>query len=199
MKIQKKLGAAVLSLGLVVGLSGFAGATTGTIDTTGPQSDNTVEVDTSHRVEIENDNELYVENDNDQEAETGEAEVEDNNRGGDAETGDARNSNAFTGSVTVDNSASAADVVEATTGGNGGGADRVEIRDTGPRSDNHVEIENRSTVEIENDNELTVVNNNNQEAESGDATVENNTRGGSATTGDASNTNSTSVTFRVTN
>lgn len=199
MKIQKKLGAAVLSLGLVVGLSGFAGATTGTIDTTGPDSNNEITSETVRRVDVRNNNNLNVQNDNYQDAWTGEAEVEDNTRAGDAETGDARNSNAFTGTVHVDNSASTRAAATAAGGGAGGAEHRATIRETGPDSNNQVHFETRSNVEIENNNNLNVENNNTQVATSGDATVEHNTRGGSATTGDATNTNSTSVTFRVSN
>src|SRR5690606_27287632 len=41
-KIAKSAGAAVTSLGLVVGLAGFAGATSGTIGNTGPASNNQI-------------------------------------------------------------------------------------------------------------------------------------------------------------
>lgn len=196
MKIQKKLGAAVLSLGLVVGLSGFAGAATGTIDTTGPRSDNTIRSETSQRVDIDNDNDLRVTNDNDQRATTGDAEVDENTEGGDAETGSATNENELDVSVSVDNSGSAGALVD--FGGNGGD-NEASIENTGPRSDNSVRIESRSTVDIDNDNDLRVTNTNDQRATSGDAEVTDNTFGGSATTGDASNSNSTTIRFDVTN
>lgn len=198
MKIQKKFGAAVLSLGLVVGLSGFAGATQGTIDTTGPDSDNTIRAETTQRVEVENENELEVENNNDQVAETGEAEVEHNTTAGDVRTGDAANHNDFSVSASVDNSASVA-AMDNHMGGNWGGNDDVVIENTGPDSDNHVVIEKRSTVEIENENEVEITNNNSQYAASGEAEVEGNTTGGDAVTGDATNTNSTSVTLNIKN
>jgi hypothetical protein len=197
MKIQKKLGAAVLSLGLVVGLSGFAGAATGTIDTTGPRSDNTIRSDTSQRVEVENENDLDVDNDNDQTAETGEAEVTENTEGGDAETGNASNANELDATLSVDNSASVGALAD--WGGNGSGNNEATIENTGPRSDNHVRFESRSTVDIDNDNDLSVENNNDQTATSGDAEVSDNTDGGSATTGNATNTNSTTIRFNVTN
>jgi hypothetical protein len=197
MKMQKKLGAAVLSLGLVVGLSGFAGAATGTIDDTGPRSDNTIHSETSQRVEVENDNDVDVENNNDQTAETGNAEVRDNREGGDAETGNALNENETNAAVSVDNSASVGALAE--WGGNGSGEHEATIENTGSRSDNHVTIESRSTVDIDNDNDLSIVNNNNQTATSGDAEVRDNREGGSATTGDATNTNSTTIRFDVTN
>ena len=196
MKIQEKLGAGVLSLGLVVGLSGFAGATTGTIDTTGPDSRNTITSDTRYRVEVGNDNNLKVYNDNDQRAWTGDAEVEDNTTGGGAETGAAWNDNAFEAEVSVDNSASTAAAFE---GGAGGGDHEATIENTGPDSVNRVEFDSRTNIDVHNDNNLYVHNDNNQTASSGDATVEDNTTGGDAVTGDATNTNSTSIRFEVTN
>ena len=198
MRIQEKIGAGVLSLGLVIGLSGFAGATTGTIDTTGPGSDNRIESDTSYRVDVDNDNNLKVYNDNDQKAWTGDAEVEMNTTGGDAETGAAWNDNAFDAEVVVDNSASVAGAL----GGVGGGGTtehEATIENTGPYSDNKVEFESRTNIDIDNNNDLYVHNDNNQYASSGDAEVKYNTTGGNATTGDATNSNSTSVRFEVTN
>lgn len=197
MKTQKKLGAAVLSLGLVVGLSGFAGATSGTIDTTGPRSDNTIRSETSQRVDVDNDNNLDVHNDNDQRAWTGDAEAEENTTAGDAESGSAMNDNALDATISVDNSASVGALAD--WGGGNGGGNEASIENTGPRSDNHVNFENRSSVEINNDNDLEIHNDNNQTASSGDAEVKDNTRGGSATTGDATNTNSTTIRFNVTN
>ncbi len=198
MKIQQKLGASVLSLGLVVGLSGFAGATSGTIDTTGPDSDNHIRSRTTQRVDIDNNNKLDVRNDNHQRATTGEAEVEGNTRGGDAESGSAENENDLNAAVSVDNSVGVGAWADA--GGNGGGHNHsATIENTGPKSDNTVRFETRSTVEIENKNDLKITNNNTQTAKSGDAEVEGNTTGGSATSGDASNTNSTTIRFDITN
>ena len=197
MKIQKKLGAAVLSLGLVVGLSGFAGATTGTIDTTGPDSVNKIHSESSQRVDIDNDNDLSVRNDNSQKAWSGEAEVRDNTTGGDATSGDASNMNAFDASVSVDNSGSVGAAMAA--GAGGAGDNSASIDNTGPDSYNTVTFENRSNVDINNDNDLYVSNHNYQTASTGDATVRHNTTGGDATTGSASNENTTTVRFDVTN
>lgn len=198
MKIQKKFGAAVLSLGLVVGLSGFAGATSGTIDTTGPDSSNKIRSDSNYRVDVENNNDLKVHNDNDQHAWTGDAEAERNTEGGDATTGSAANENAFDAEVSVDNSGSVGTVADLGGGGNGGDHEAT-IHRTGPDSYNSVTFDSDTRIDIENNNDLYIHNDNNQTASSGDATVERNTEGGSATTGDASNTNSTSVRFEVTN
>jgi hypothetical protein len=197
MKIQKKLGAAVLSLGLVVGLSGFAGATTGTIDTTGPDSVNKIHSESSQRVDIDNDNDLKVNNSNSQKAWSGEAEVRDNTTGGDATSGDASNMNSFDADVSVDNSGSVGAAMGAGAGGAGDNDGTIE--NTGPDSYNSVRFESRSTVDIDNDNDLYVSNHNYQTASTGDATVRHNTTGGDATTGSASNENTTSVRFDVTN
>ncbi|MFZ2125720.1 MAG: hypothetical protein WA087_02535 [Candidatus Saccharimonadales bacterium] len=196
--IKQTIGAALASLGLVVGLSGgMVGAQTGTIDTTGPDSDNEIQYETETEVDIENDNNLTAANSNMQSAETAEAEVEDNTTGGDAETGSASNESSFTASVTVDNSAGTSDLLadfdveaESFTG---------SIENTGPDSDNEIEVENEIEIDIENDNNLSVVSTNVQRATSGDAEVEDNTTGGDAITGDASNESSTSITFKVTN
>jgi hypothetical protein len=198
MKMHKKFGAAVLSLGLVVGLSGFAGATTGTIDTTGPDSNNTINSDTRYDLDVDNDNDLRVDNDNDQRAWTGDAEAEDNTEAGDAASGNAMNENALEAEVTVDNSASVGAAGEL-GGGAGSDENQASIENTGPDSNNEVNFDSRTNIDINNDNDLRVNNDNNQTASSGDATVEHNTTGGSATTGDATNTNTTTIRFNVTN
>ena len=70
---------------------------------------------------------------------------------------------------------------------------------TGPDSTNIVKVITKSSVKVTNNNDLKVTNNNTQHASSGDASVYDNTTGGSATTGNASNTNSTTMSFKVTN
>lgn len=197
MGIQEKIGAGVLSLGLVIGLSGFAGATTGTIDTTGARSDNHITSDVSHEVNVENDNDLNVHNDNDQYAASGEAEVRNNTTGDDAVTGAAWNDNALDAEVVLNNSASVGSLGEWV--GTGSDDHEATIQNTGNRSENTVDFTSESTVDISNDNNLNVTNTNNQTAVSGDATVRGNTTGGSAMTGDATNTNSTTIRFDVTN
>lgn len=63
----------------------------GTIENTGPDSENTIEAETEIEIEIENDNNLTVTNTNTQIATSGDAEVEDNTTGGSAITGDVSN------------------------------------------------------------------------------------------------------------
>jgi hypothetical protein len=103
----------------------------------------------------------------------------------------------FDASVDVDNSSSVDAAVSYLEGM--GGSGEASIENTGPRSDNRIISEVRTDVEVDNDNTLSVENNNTQIATSGDATVRNNTTGGDAISGDATNTNSTSVSFSVSN
>jgi hypothetical protein len=82
---------------------------------------------------------------------------------------------------------------------NSGGNNTGSISNTGYNSDNTVSSRVRNSVDVENNNNICVSNDNEQTASSGDARVSENTTGGSATSGDASNTNSTTVSFNVTN
>jgi hypothetical protein len=198
MKTQKTIGAAVLSLSLLVGLSGFAGAVDGSIENTGPRSYNTVKSEIERKIRVWNDNDLRLDNDNYQRAYTGDARTSGNTTGGDAESGNASNSNALHVTATVDNSASADDWADV-LGGAGGGESSGSIEQTGPRSVNKVTIEDTTEVSINNDNDIRVDNDNNQRATSGDARVSGNTTGGDATTGNATNTNTTTVNLTVRN
>ncbi len=76
--IKKAAGAGVLSLGLVFGLAGFAGAASGTIGTTGPDSDNEITHESSVEMDFDNDNDLSFTNSNGQGASSGSAETEGN-------------------------------------------------------------------------------------------------------------------------
>lgn len=194
-KIKQVLGTSLASLGLVVGMAGgFAGATTaGTIDTTGPRSENEIKYSNTSEVDVENENDITATNNNNQNASTAEAEVEGNTTGGSAKSGNASNSNSFSASATVSNAVSGA--IPAISGGTLSGV----IKNTGPHSENEVDAKISSEVKIENENDLSVVNNNTQNATSGSAEVEGNTTGGSATSGNASNASTTSVTLKVTN
>lgn len=198
MKVQKTVGAAVLSLGLLVGLSGYAGATSRSITYTGPDSYNKIKTHVKKKVWINNQNTVKVENDNHQQANTGHAKVYDNTTGGSAISGNATNTNSTNVSATVDNSASASTWVEAVQPTHGGGGSAT-IHHTGPDSYNAIKYEETTKVTVNNDNYVKVENNNHQQAATGDATVVHNTTGGDAISGDATNTNSTSVTLNVRN
>jgi len=195
MKIKKTIGAGLISLGLVAGMTGLAGATSGTIETTGPDSTNEIEEHVSREVEVENDNDLRVNNMNLQRTETGEAEVEDNTTADDVETGRASNTASLEIDAEIANEGSGIgetvlDPEEANDGG---------IETTGPESHNEVEFSSKTEIEIENENDLHVNTFNKQTAVSGDAEVEDNTTAGDAVTGDASNDSSVSMSFTITN
>ncbi len=198
MKTQKTIGAAVLSLSLLVGLSGFAGAVDGSIENTGPRSYNTVKSEVERKIRVWNDNDLRLDNDNYQRAYTGDARTTGNTTGGDAESGSASNSNELDVTATVDNGSSAGDWADV-LGGNGGGESSGSIEQTGPRSTNRITIEDKTDVRINNDNDIKIYNDNSQRASSGDARVSGNTTGGDATTGDATNMNTTTVNLTVRN
>lgn len=194
-KIKQVLGTSLASLGLVVGMAGgFAGATTaGTIDTTGPGSENEIKYSNTSEVNVENENDITATNHNHQNASTAEAEVEHNTTGGSAKSGNASNVNSFSASATISNAGSGA--IPAGNGGTLTGS----IENTGPYSENEIDASISSEVEIENNNDLSVVNTNCQTATSGSAEVSRNTTGGDATSGNASNTSTTSATFTVSN
>jgi hypothetical protein len=198
MQIKRVVGASLASLGMVVGLAGFAGAQSGmgSIDTTGPNSHNVVSQYTSRRVHVNNDNDVSAWNNNHQAAMTGDAGAYHNTTAGGTTTGSASNANALNASATIDNSASstAAATMPASSGDNSG-----SISTTGVDSYNRVSSVDTTHVTVNNDNDLHVANNNSQWASSGDATVAGNTTGGSATTGDASNANTTTISFKVSN
>jgi len=195
-KIKKAVSAGVLSLGLVVGLAGFAGAASGTIGTTGPDSENEVSNKTHTELDIDNDNDLKLTNKNHQYASSGDTEVKDNTTGGDATSGDGANDNSVDATIEIDNSqtAGAFDGV-----GSGGDDSTGTINNTGPDSDNKVKSESKVEVDIDNDNNIHVYNNNDQVAKSGDAEVRHNTTGGDASSGSVTNTSSATFTVRVTN
>lgn len=192
-KVKSAVTASVASLGLVVGLASFAGAASGTIDTTGPDSVNKIRHVTRNHTRVENRNNVSATNSNDQEARSGNATTRHNTRAGDARTGNASNANSLNASMTVENR------MPTTNTNSGSSNSSATIRETGPDSYNSVKTVTKNTVNVTNDNNLTVSNDNYQSAHSGDATVEDNTRGGSAMSGNASNTNSTTMTFRVSN
>jgi hypothetical protein len=199
MKKQLYRVAAATILGLSL-TTGVVAADTGGIDTTGPRSHNRIHTRLNHETRVNNDNNIRVNNDNNQNAVTGRAAVTDNNWGGDAETGDAENTNDTYASVSVDNSPSSTAALE--RGGTGGGWEGGLggfIEDTGPRSHNQIDTKVNDSVRVDNDNNITVNNDNRQTARSGNAIVSDNTHGGSAVSGDATNENVSTFDISVTN
>lgn len=185
--------AAILSIGLTAGL---AAASTGSLDTTGPDSDNSIRFENESEVEVENETDVDADVDIDQNADSGNAEVHGNTTGGDAETGDAMNDSTLEADLSIDNSSSSS---AALGGGNCGCDDDGSIENTGPDSNNHIVFSNSHEVEVENDTEVDFDVDVDQDADSGNAEVSHNTTGGSATTGGASNTSSVMFSLSVTN
>lgn len=191
-KLLRLAAASVLGLSLTTGV---AAANSGSIDTTGPDSDNEIRVRHNRDVRVDNNNDIDVDNDVDQDARTGDADVRRNTRGGDAESGTAVNDTLLRARFNVNNSSS----TNGLGGDNGNSSFRANIENTGPDSDNFVEYDNDVDIDIDNDNDISIDNRVDQNARSGDARVERNTSGGDARSGDASNINTTEVEVDVRN
>lgn len=189
------MGVPVVALGLVVGLSGFAGAASG-IDHTGHNSYNKIKNQTTRTMRVNNDNDLKVENNNRQKAYTGDVVSKDNTTSGDSMTGDAGNATALSLSGTVNNAGSSSALAGM---GMSSAPESATISQTGSDSENVVTNTDTTRVNIRNDNDIKVENNNHQLAASGSATVKDNTTAGNAKTGDAKNTSTTTISFNVTN
>lgn len=198
LELKKIAGVSLLSMGLVVGVAGFAGATTGTITNTGYDSTNEVEHKTSTNVDVDNDNEIKLRNDNEQRAWSGDSVVKFNTTGGGAMTGSASNANAVAGTVEINNAGATA-AAGNWAGKSDASSSTGHISNTGADSRNQVKYEHRTDVDVNNTNDVYISNSNEQTAKSGDAAVLYNTTGGSASTGSVSNTSSSSFTVRVTN
>jgi DNA-directed RNA polymerase alpha subunit len=193
----KKLLVGVLAVVMSVGLTaGLASASTGSIDTTGPGSDNSINYENETEVEVENETEVDADVDMDQNADSGDTEVEFNTTGGSAESGDAENDSYVEAALSIDNSSSS----EAALSGNSSGSDDDgSIEMTGPESDNHITFSNEYEVEVENETDVDFDVDVDQDADTGDASVSNNTTGGDAVSGSASNTSTVVFTLDVVN
>ena len=196
MKIRKTIGSVVASLGLAVGMSGLAGATSGgMIDGTGYRSHNTIRSTVKQTTTVKNKNNVGVGNLNLQYASSGNATVQNATNGGDATTGDASNSSTTSVTGTVSNSGGGSAALPAAAPE----STDATIQNTGAHSYNSVSSYQSSKTTVKNTNNVGVINVTAQGAVTGDATVQNVTNGGSATTGSASNTSSTTVDLSVSN
>jgi hypothetical protein len=194
-KLLRLAAAAAVSASLTTGL---AAAQSGSIDTTGPNSNNRVHVRSSQDVRVTNNNRLNLRNTNTQRADTGRADVSNNTYGGSAMSGNASNDNSTDATVSVSNSSAGS--LGSWVGGGGGGNDvSATMSDTGPNSHNTIDASSSTNVNLTNNNNVTVSNTSTQTANSGNATVSNNTHGGDAVSGDASNTNSSSFDISIDN
>jgi len=192
------LGAATLVTTIGLG-AGVAAAQTGggSIQDTGPDSSASIRTHVRTHTDIDNRNNLTVTNTNAQTASSGKAVVAHNTRGGDAVSGDARNSNSTNISASIRNNTS--DTLQAALNNVPGSVGGGSISDTGPDSSARISTRVSTSTRVNNYNDLTVTNTSSQSAFSGDAIVAHNTHGGDAVSGDASNTNSTSITLSVNN
>jgi hypothetical protein len=195
MKTRMLRYAAISMATLGMGL-GVAAAQTASIDFTGPDSRNVIDVENDLDVDVDNDNDVDVTNVVNQDATSGDALVERNTEGGDAESGDAENSSDASTDVAISNSG----LCDCLLGLGGGNHDwEATIDTTGPNSVNRINLSNDVDIDVDNDNDVDVTNVVDQDATSGDATVRRNTSGGSATTGSASNSSSLSTSVSISN
>lgn len=176
--------------------TGVAAASTGSINTTGQDSYNKVEVENRRVARVRNNNKVGVGNVNLQLASSGDAKVKKNTTAGGAKSGDVVNESATSTTVRLNNSGSSAAALGSSSMG---GSNSGSIKMTGQGSYNKVEFENKSYTSVKNNNTVGVVNLSVQAAASGDASVVKNTTGGSATSGDVTNVNTTSTTVEITN
>lgn len=115
MKITKFTLMTLMSGVVAVTLSGAALADSGTITTTGPGSQNDVQLTNKNEVTINNQNDIQVTNSNYQSAKTGSASVSGNTTAGDAMSGAATNNNNVMTLIGIS-------PTKVPTGGQGGGS-----------------------------------------------------------------------------
>ncbi len=182
---------ATASLGLV----GMAAASTVSIGTTGPSSNNQATLNNTNSHTRVNTNALGVSNFNFQVAGSGDVNADHNTSvSGGLSSGMASNSASTSSSVVVNNSAGGAGM-----GAWPFGSDSVSMNLTGPNSNNQVTINNSNTSSVVNTNLIGVQNHNLQFASSGDVNADHNTTVGGLSSGAASNTSNTSTSISVSN
>lgn len=193
--MKKFLATAVIAVAGIILTAGIAAAGTGSIDTTGPDSENSVRFENESDIDVDNDTDVDANVNIDQDADSGDANVKYNTTGGDATSGDTENDSSLEAELSVDNSSSSG----AALGGGQSGDDEGSINMTGPNSENHIVFNNRHEVRVNNNTNVDFDADVNQNANSGNANVWYNTTGGNATSGSASNTSSVVFSLSVTN
>ena len=196
MKARKIVGAVVTSPGLVVGLSGFAGATTATITNSGNHAGNTVTATNTKVTTLANNNNAGVLNLNGQAGESGNARVRGNNSGGSATSGAVMNSSSTNTSISVSNSGSSAAALAAAAPT---ASNTATISNSGNNVGNTVTFQDTTQTTVQNTNNVGVANVNIQLGSSGNARVTGNNSGGSATSGAVSNSSNTTTSVSVSN
>jgi hypothetical protein len=198
-KLTRISATVVSTFALVAGFTGIAGAApTVDLTDTGRDSTNKVEFENRVRTYVRNNTDVSLTNNNPQSADSGNADVKNNDDVGSVSTGDAMNDSWAEFNVDVDNSSSTSAAMGAGMGADWSDAD-VSMTDTGRDSYNKVSFENSVSTSVHNDTDICITNNNPQSATSGDAKVMNNDDVGSVSTGDASNTSTAVFSVSVTN
>ncbi len=137
------------------GFTGAASVQAASISTTGPDSKNIISSVDWDECEIINKNDVNVDSFNNQKAITGKAVVAHNTKGGNATSGDAKNTNSTNVSIDIKNN-SGDQLRWCDTDGDGVG-DAV-ISKTGPHSYNKISRHSSSKVKVYNDNDIDVHN-----------------------------------------
>lgn len=194
--VSVKVAAAVIAgLGLAGGAVSFAGASAGTVGTTGRNSNNEVNVSQKAKNKTKSTNNVGVANVNPQTSVSGNATVKDNRNGGNAKSGAAGTDSSLEVDGTVKNNSPAAAAADDSNSSSHNGT----IDGTGRNSNNEVNIDSKTKTTTTNNNNVGVVNYNTQVAQSGNATVKDNRTGGDATSGNATTKSTTSVKLNVQN
>jgi len=197
---MKKLARIAATASLVIGLGapGIVAASTGSIDTTGPDSSNAVNVNEESTREVENNNNVSASLSTNQSSDSGAVDVTRNTTSdGDAESGEAMNESSVSGSVSIDNGNGSM----GSMGSMGSGAADFDgsIENTGPDSDNEVNYNHESEMTVTNNNSVNFSNSVNQSGTSGDVKVSRNTTAGGAMSGAVHNSSNSEFTFEITN
>jgi hypothetical protein len=169
---------------------GFAGAASvqaASISHTGPDSDNIISSVDWENCEIINDNDVSIDSFNNQKAISGEAVVTHNTHGGDATSGDTKNTNSVDVNLDIKNNST--DQLRWCDTDGDGVKDAV-ISKTGPHSFNKISHRSDSHSKFHNKNKLNVHGVNKQHTGSGKAFSGHNNKGGGAHSGKAGNASS---------
>jgi len=180
-------------------LAGFAAASTVSVGTTGPDSNNQVSQKNTQKLNTTNNNAAGVTNFNAQDSESGDVSAAKNTsvQGGLNGSGNASNANSTNTNVSVNNSSSS-NMLHGLASGPVP-SDDVRLNLTGPDSNNQVKIDNSQTVNVRNNNLVDVQNVNLQSAQSGDVSAYKNTTVGGLSSGDAHNSNTTTTSVNIQN
>ena len=193
---MKKLArlAATASLVLGLGAPGIVAANSGSIDTTGPDSTNTVEVNEELSHEVQNNNNVNASLNTSQSAHSGSVDATHNTTAHDAGSGEAMNESSVGGSVSIDNGGTSMSPGSSSASDFDG-----SIENTGPYSSNEVMYSHSSDMTMTNNNTVNFSNNVNQSATSGDVNASRNTTVGHATSGSVENSSTSEFTFDIAN